>query len=44
MKETIGNFLLRRLDKAGSSRYNDIANWRYTDLPSAFYPESTAEC
>jgi indolepyruvate decarboxylase len=27
-----------------NSRYNDVANWSYTDLPSAFCPETTAEC
>jgi indolepyruvate decarboxylase len=37
-------YTIERAILGKSARYNDVANWRYTDLPSAFCRENTAEC
>ena len=36
-------YTIERAILGKNARYNDIANWRYTDLPSVFCRESTAE-
>jgi len=65
MKQSIGDCLLRRLEKTGSrhifgvpgdynlelmqavlgkdAKYNDIANWRYSELPNVFSRDKKAE-
>lgn len=37
-------YTIERTILGKNARYNDIANWRYADLPSVFCRESTAEC
>jgi len=37
-------YTIERAILGKNARYNDVANWRYTDLPSVFCPDSTAEC
>lgn len=37
-------YTIERTILGKNARYNDIANWRYADLPSVFCREGTAEC
>jgi indolepyruvate decarboxylase len=37
-------YTIERAIVGKDARYNDVANWRYADLPSVFCRESTAEC
>jgi len=37
-------YTIERAILGKNARYNDVANWRYADLPSVFCRESTAEC
>jgi indolepyruvate decarboxylase len=37
-------YTIERAIVGKDARYNDVANWRYTDLPAVFCRESTAEC
>jgi indolepyruvate decarboxylase len=37
-------YTIERAILGKDARYNDVANWRYADLPSVFCRESTAEC
>jgi TPP-dependent 2-oxoacid decarboxylase len=37
-------YTIERAILGKNALYNDVANWRYTDLPAAFCPESKAEC
>ena len=37
-------YTIERAILGKNARYNDVANWRYTDLPAAFCPGNTAEC
>lgn len=39
-----GGYTIERAILGKNARYNDVANWRYTDLPSVFCRENTAEC
>jgi indolepyruvate decarboxylase len=39
-----GGYTIERSVLGRNARYNDIANWRYTELPSVFCPETTSEC
>jgi indolepyruvate decarboxylase len=39
-----GGYTIERAILGKNARYNDVANWRYTELASAFCRESTAEC
>jgi indolepyruvate decarboxylase len=36
-------YTIERAILGKNARYNDVANWRYTDLPSVFCRENTAE-
>ena len=37
-------YTIERAILGKNARYNDVANWRYTELASVFCRESTAEC
>jgi indolepyruvate decarboxylase len=37
-------YTIERAILGKNARYNDVANWRYADLPSVFCRNSTAEC
>lgn len=37
-------YTIERAILGRNARYNDVANWRYTELASVFCRESTAEC
>ncbi len=37
-------YTIERAILGKDARYNDVANWRYADLPAVFCRESTAEC
>jgi indolepyruvate decarboxylase len=37
-------YTIERAILGKNARYNDVANWRYADLPSVFCRESSAEC
>jgi indolepyruvate decarboxylase len=37
-------YTIERAILGKNARYNDVANWRYTDLPAAFCPDNKAEC
>jgi len=39
-----GGYTIERAILGKKARYNDVANWRYTELASVFCRESTAEC
>jgi indolepyruvate decarboxylase len=39
-----GGYTIERAILGKNARYNDVANWRYTQLASVFCRESTAEC
>jgi indolepyruvate decarboxylase len=39
-----GGYTIERAILGKNARYNDVANWRYTELASVFCRESTAEC
>ena len=39
-----GGYTIERAILGRNARYNDVANWRYTELTSVFCRESTAEC
>jgi indolepyruvate decarboxylase len=37
-----GGYLIERCYLGQTSRFNDVANWAYADLPKAFRPDTTA--
>jgi indolepyruvate decarboxylase len=39
-----GGYTIERAILGKNARYNDVANWRYADLPSVFCRDTTAEC
>jgi indolepyruvate decarboxylase len=39
-----GGYTIERAILGKNARYNDVANWRYTELAAVFCRESTAEC
>jgi indolepyruvate decarboxylase len=38
-----GGYTIERTILGKTARYNDIANWAYTDLPKVFRPDTTAQ-
>jgi TPP-dependent 2-oxoacid decarboxylase len=39
-----GGYTIERAILGKNARYNDVANWRYTELASVFCRDTTAEC